>query len=189
MECHYKCVYVSKTESDWWEYMTSCIHIYIWRKGRCIYVPEKIRYMVCVCVYVCLAACLSKQLGIASRRTGLLLCELCVKLAPYRSFDRTSNAFSQLAAMYEKETHSEGKGRETKACVAINSIMHAALFFLLDVSWWCVSCCSSLLLSSKYIYSFDDNNNNKKKKMRKKCVQDKWHWLYRFEKSMWWWWW
>jgi len=166
------------------------LHTYIYMKKRSVYICSGKDSLHGVCVCICMpGGLLIKQLGIASRRTGLLLCELCVKLAPYRSFDRTSNAFSQLAAMYEKETHSEGKGRETKACVAINSIMHAALFFLLDVSWWCVSCCSSLLLSSKYIYSFDDNNNNNKKKMRKKCVQDKWHWLYRFEKSMWWWWW
>lgn len=54
----------------------------------------------CVFVYVCLAACLSKQLGIASRRTTLLLCELCVELAPYRSFARSNwDAFLQLAAI------------------------------------------------------------------------------------------
>jgi hypothetical protein len=58
----------------------------------------------CVCVYVCLAACLSKQLGIASKRTSLLLCELCVELAPYRSFARSNwDAFSQLEAIYERQ--------------------------------------------------------------------------------------
>ena len=65
------------------------LHTYIYEEKVGVYMFRKRFATWCVCVYVCLAACLSKQLGIASRRTGLLLCELCVKLAPYRSFGRS----------------------------------------------------------------------------------------------------
>ena len=107
------------------------LHTHISMKKRSVYIcsEKDSLHGVYVYIYVCLAACLSKQLGIASRQTSLFLCELCVELAPYRSFARSNwNAFSQLAAMYKRP-----RKKRTKAGVAINSIMHAALFLLMLV--------------------------------------------------------
>jgi len=70
--------------------------------------------------------------------------------------------------MYERQR------KRTKACVAINSIMHAALFLLMLVDG-VVVVVVCYYHRNTFIHS------------TKKCVRDKWHWLYVCEKSMWWW--
>lgn len=87
----------------------------------------------CVCVYICMPGGLLiktiRHCKQANESISLWVVYVCVELAPYRSFARSNwDAFSQLAAMYKRP-----REKRTKACVAINSIMHAALFLLMLV--------------------------------------------------------
>ena len=85
-------------------------HTHRWEKGRCIYIyiREKSRYILCMCICPPGGLLIKTIRHRASSRTILLLCELWVELAPYRSFARSYwDAFSQLAAMYDGEERSE----------------------------------------------------------------------------------
>ena len=125
-----------KPASDWWDDMTiqaEYTHTHVLRDEEKVAARGKTtRYILCADRDWRLVTCLSKQLDIDEQMTTTTTTNhsspievlLCVELASDRSNWKT---FSQLAAMDEK--------RE-KGCVAINSIMHAALSLSLCLSSW-----------------------------------------------------
>lgn len=132
----------------------SWIHTHILRDEEKVAARGKTtRYILCADRDWRLVTCLSKQSDIDKQMTTTnhsspIEVLLCVELASDRSNWKT---FSQLAAMDEKSE---------KGCVAINSIMHAALSL-------------SLLVVVVVVV----------------VREEKWHWLSIYEKSIWrsWW--